>query len=136
MKKIYLIFYFLLTGWGAFCQEMPTEQRKQEDIEALKVAFISKELQLTKEEAERFWPIYNQYTSEIKATVKNEPDVLDRDEKVLNIRKKYRDQLTKIIGNQRVNRMFEAEGHFRQVLIKAIQNQRRNRVNREMLRRR
>ncbi len=103
-----------------------TEQ-KQQNIEALKVAFISKELELTPAEAEKFWPVYNQYSKELKALKvpsSDEVDVLDRDEKVLNLRKSYKDQFTKLLGAQRMNRLYGAEGRFRQVLIKAIKQRR------------
>lgn len=36
-------------------------------IEVHKIAYITKELDLTKEEAQKFWPIYNQYESELRA---------------------------------------------------------------------
>jgi hypothetical protein len=52
-------------------------------------------------------------------------DVLDRDEKVLNLRKRYKDQFTKLLGQQRMNKMFHAEGRFHQVLIKAMKRQQR-----------
>jgi CRISPR/Cas system-associated endonuclease Cas1 len=112
--------------------EQDFANKKQADIEALKVAFISKELALTPQEAQQFWPVYNQYSNELAATKIDNPDVLERDEKVLNLRKSYRDRFTKILGPQRVNNMYNAEGRFRQLLFKAMrkQNQLQNRPNR------
>jgi hypothetical protein len=34
-------------------------------IEAIKVAFITKKLDLTTEEAQKFWPVYNNYQKEL-----------------------------------------------------------------------
>ena len=63
-------------------------------------------------------------------------DVLERDEKVLNVRKRYREQFSKVLGDQRVNRMFGAETRFRQLLIKAMRNQQKPRqMNRPVPRR-
>ncbi len=137
MKKIYLIWIFVSIAGFARAQEteLPSE-KKQQDIEALKVAFISKELDLTPEEAQKFWPLYNQYAKELRLTIKDDVDVLDRDEKVLNLRKSYKDQFTKILGQQRMNRIFNAEGRFRQLLIKSMRNQNlRNKANRPLQRR-
>lgn len=137
MKKIYLIWIFVSMAGFARAQEteIPSE-KKQQDIEALKVAFISKELDLTPEEAQKFWPVYNQYAKELRSTIKDDVDVLDRDEKVLNLRKSYKDQFTKILGQQRMNRIFNAEGRFRQLLIKSMRNQNlRNKANRPLQRR-
>jgi hypothetical protein len=59
MKKTYLILVFAMLA--SFASAQTTEQQppqvseqKQQDIEALKVAFISKELELTPAEAEKF----------------------------------------------------------------------------------
>ena len=137
MKKLYFILVFItITGLVKAQDEQPSE-KKQENIEALKVAFISKELDLTPGEAQKFWPVYNQYSKELKTTNMDNPDVLDRDEKVLNIRKNYKEQFTKILGPQRVNNMYNAEGRFHQLLFKAMrkQNQLQNRPNRPLLRR-
>lgn len=137
MKKIYILMAFVsITGFAAAQDDLPSE-KKQQDIEALKVAFISKELELTPDEAQKFWPVYNQYAKELRTTIKDDADVLDRDEKVLNLRKRYKDQFTKILGQQRMNRIFNAEGRFRQLLIKSMrnQNQQRNKANRPLQRR-
>ncbi len=114
-----------MAGW-AIAQDDQLDQKRQQDIEALKVAFISKELELTPAEAQKFWPVYNEYSKELRGIITNEKDVLPRDEKVLNLRKRYSDQFTNILGQQRMNRIFNAEGRFRQLLIKSMraQNQR------------
>jgi hypothetical protein len=49
--------------------------QKKDNLEAEKVAFFSKELALTSAEAERFWPVYNDYS--------NRKDKINRDRKVL-----------------------------------------------------
>ena len=111
-------------------EDVPSE-KQQQNIEALKIAFISKELSLTPEEAQKFWPVYNQYSKELNNTLREEKDVLARDEKVLNLRKSYKDQFTKVLGQERMNRVFNSEGRFRQLLIKAnMRNQnKQNRAN-------
>jgi hypothetical protein len=131
MKKLLLILSAVFLSSLAHAQEPGPDlsDKKQQDIEALKVAFISRELDLTPEEAQKFWPVYNQYSTELSTVVKgNNEDVLERDEKVLNLRKRYRDQFTKILGPQRMNRMYGAEGRFRKLLVKALQRQQTKRA--------
>jgi hypothetical protein len=139
MKKLYIIFTFLTVSLFAEAQEeqpQVADQKQQEKIEALKVAFITKELDLTPDEAQKFWPVYNQYSKELKSTFKDNQDVIDRDEKVVNLRKRYRDQFTKVLGADRMNRMFNAERDFRQLLIKSIKRQRQKaNMDRPLLRR-
>jgi hypothetical protein len=138
MKKLYTIVAFLAVSLFARAQEdqLPGSEKKQQDIEALKVAFISKELDLTPDEAQKFWPVYNQYSKELNSTLKDNQDVIDRDEKVVSLRKRYRDQFTKVLGPDRMNKMFNAEARFRQLLIKSLRRQRqKNNLDRPLLRR-
>ena len=59
MKKILLILILTLSI-SSFAQN----KDRQERIKALKIAFITERLQLTKTEAQKFWPIYNAFDSE------------------------------------------------------------------------
>jgi hypothetical protein len=126
MKKFLLLVSFsciVLLSSAQVYQQQPINEKRHQDIEALKVAFISRELELTPEEAQRFWPLYNQYTIELNETIGNTPDVLLRDERVLNLRKRYSEQFVRIIGPERLNRMFGAEERFHQLLIRAMRRQ-------------
>ncbi len=137
MKKIYLIISFALIACFAKAQEELPSEKQQQNIEALKVAFISRELALTPEEAQKFWPVYNQYSKELNSTLRDEKDVLVRDEKVLNLRKSYKNEFTKVLGQERMNRVFNSEGRFRQLLIKAnMRNQNKQRPNNRQVPRR
>ena len=51
---------FLLFSLNFYAQSEKMKQKK-EQIKALKVAFLTTELDLTPNEAEKFWPIYNTY---------------------------------------------------------------------------
>jgi hypothetical protein len=42
---------------------------------------------------------------------------------VLNLRKSYKDQFSNVLGQQRMNKMYNAEGKFRNLLIKSMRNQ-------------
>lgn len=125
MKKLYMI---LLLGCFTVAvkaqdAEPDLSDKKQQDIQALKVAFISKELELTPDEAQKFWPVYNLYEKEVDDASRNNADVIIKEQKVLDVKKKYQGQFGKILGPQRMNRMYGAEGRFRKLLIKALQRQ-------------
>ena len=36
-------------------------EKKKEDIKAMKIGFITNELNLTPDEAQKFWPVYNEF---------------------------------------------------------------------------
>ncbi len=135
MKKLYLILSFLCSAALAFAQETPepeVSEKKQQDIEALKVAFITKELELTSDEAKTFWPVYNQYEKEMNEAAKPDPDNIKREEKILNVKKKYQGQFTKVLGSQqRMNRLYNAQDKFRKLLIRALQQRQMKRAMRK-----
>jgi hypothetical protein len=124
MKKIYLLLILVsVTGFAKAQDDGPATEKKQPGIDALKVAFISKELDLSPDEAQKFWPVYNQYAKELKNTIHHDNNALDRDEKLLNLRKSYKDQFSNVLGPQRMNKIFNAEGRFRNLLIQSMRNQ-------------
>jgi hypothetical protein len=56
--KRFTIYLMLLFSVLSFAQN----NRKIEKIKAIQVAFISNKLDLTPEEAQKFWPIFNQFS--------------------------------------------------------------------------
>lgn len=68
MKKLLTLAAALLViGASAFAQGQP-DQKKHHKVnrEAEKIGFITQKLDLTPEEAQAFWPVYNQYAKEAK----------------------------------------------------------------------
>ena len=130
MKKYILI---LLVMFGSFSgiKAQDGDETKAEKIEALKIAFITNKLQLTPDEAQKFWPVYNQYETEMRGLQLEAKggDVIASEEKLLNIRKKYKSSFEKVIGPQKLNKLFNAERDFRDILIRRLQNRRQQGLN-------
>ncbi len=130
-------FVFLLT----LSAQAQRDNERFKAIENEKIAYITKELKLTKTEAQQFFPIYNDYSQEMWR-IRNQKtgpkqsspsrgngfrqrgtqDVLAYDAKELEIKKEYRAQFAKIIGNSRASQFFEIEQNFRELLYKEWQN--------------
>ena len=63
MKRLYISILFLfIIGCASAQTDPPMDNPKMQNIEALKIAFISRQLELTPDEAQVFWPVYNQYS--------------------------------------------------------------------------
>jgi hypothetical protein len=94
-------------------------------LQALKIAYLTKKLDLSPEEAQRFWPIYNKYDEEIHQVrndaIKNRADELKTEEKILEIRKKYSDEFGKVLSPDKVNTFFRAEKEFGNFVQKEIE---------------
>lgn len=124
MKKTIIFFIAVLVISFVAAQEPQRKMMGQrQNIEVLKIAYFTKHLSLTTEEAEKFWPLYNSYTLEVKkARQDNKEDILAFEEEVLNIRKKYKSDLRKIlITDERVNKALIAEREFMNVVRKELQ---------------
>ncbi len=138
MKKIFTLTMIALFSCSSllFAQEQP-DHKEQEKIQALEIAFISRKLNLNENEAQRFWPVYNEYKRDVRQvmlTQRNNPkrDVLDNEQMLIDVRKKYKERFVGVIGQPRMNKFFEAEREFRGVLL----NQLKNRPNKPVLQRR
>ena len=111
-----------------------------EKIEALKVAYITQQLNLTPEEAQRFWPIYNAYKNELTTLRKNfkleegqqisAADKLDFEQKRLDLQKKYLPQVEAAIGKEKANQLYTLDEKFRQRLKEIQQQRQQQRGNR------
>jgi Skp family chaperone for outer membrane proteins len=124
MKKM-LVFVVLCLGLNFSYAQPP----RAEKLEAIKVAYITKELSLTSDEAQKFWPVYNQYFAELKkAREDNKTDELVFEEKALNIRKKYRNEFKKVLNDDnRVNKVFVIDRNFKEILRREMMNRQKNR---------
>jgi hypothetical protein len=114
------------------------DQRK--NIEAQRVAFITKEVNLTPDEAKVFWPVYNEYESkrhELRKSLKNSDDfhkvdfeklsekeanqMLDNQlveaQKYLDLRKEYHAKFKAVLPAVKVLKLYDAEREFQKMLI-------------------
>ena len=137
--KRFLLILSILTGFlsVAKAQDDPADNEKQqEQLKALYVAYITDELKLTPEEAQQFWPVHTAFDNELKAVKQDLPE-LDRQQAILNIKKRYQDRFVKIINADRTEKFFRKDTEFRRKLIERMQKIRQNRANqqRPMLRR-
>lgn len=118
----------LLLGISALTNAQGHDETEAGRVQALKIAFITQRLQLTSAEAEKFWPVYNQYEREIRELrTERSEDPLENEEKLLNIRKKYKTSFEKILGPQKLNQLYNAERDFRTILIKQLKNRNQGR---------
>jgi hypothetical protein len=97
-----------------------TEAKK---IQAMEVAYMTKELNLSPEEAQRFWPVFNKYRDETRSVLnnRNTTDQLERQQQVLDLRKRYRNEFSRILTQERANRVFSSEDQFRQMVRREFQ---------------
>lgn len=121
-----LIFTILGILWFFITPLAAQEVRDGERLEALKIAYLTKKLSLTTEEAQRFWPVYNQYIADMKKVRASGPggDEIEKDEKILGVRKKYQGEFAKALSPERANDFYRAEKEFYGFVAKELQQRR------------
>jgi Skp family chaperone for outer membrane proteins len=127
MKKLLLIFtLFTLTCTGLQAQQ------GQEKLEALKIAFITRQLNLSTDEAQKFWPVYNQYTAESRKIHQEykDKDQLEMQQKLLDLKKKYKPEFLKVISNDKFEKLLVVEDQWRDKLKQELERRRQQRQDR------
>ncbi len=91
----------------------------KERIKALHAAYITEALNLTEDEAQKFWPIHREYANEMISTrlQNRNASELEIEEKSLQIKKKYNDRFIKILGNDRTDLLYKKDKEFRNKVI-------------------
>ena len=145
MKKIMIMLAGLFMMATAFGQEeeiVKQDPKAKEKIESLKIALITERLGLTPAEAEKFWPVYREFSMKreelrkqyrdnrknpdpSKTVEQNEKEALDQGLKLkqneLDLEKEYSGKLLNVVPAQKVMALRKAENDFRKMLIDQIQ---------------
>ena len=61
MKKIFITLLIIMFGLS----NLVAQGERREKLKAYKTAFITEKLELTPAEAEKFWPVYNNYENKV-----------------------------------------------------------------------
>ena len=68
IKSILITLILLLLAWEGFAQR--PGQIDPEKLQAARIAFITTRIDLKPEQAEKFWPIFNEYNDKREATMR------------------------------------------------------------------
>jgi hypothetical protein len=134
MKRL-LPILFLICTLNLFSQQSQDPDGSR--IEALKIAYLTKKLNLSPEEAQRFWPVYNNYAGELREARaeqrRNKATEIETEEKILNIRKKYNKEFSNALSAEKVNTFFRSEREFGNYVQKELSERRqlRQQLNRD-----
>ena len=149
MKKLTIIFLLGLFSTAAFSQGPPPPMFDEEKIEPLRIAFLTKYLDLTSEEAQKFWPVYNKMRDEIKIVIDadkalkdgksindmNEEELnkfisshFENDQKMLDLKKKYAEEFKKVLPLKKVALLADAENEFKRQMIQHASEKRNERM--------
>lgn len=138
MKKYLIIFLFSLSVTSLFAQIS-----NQERIKTIKVAFMTERINMTTEEAQQFWPVYNTFENEMTEVHKEENktfifineniDQMDEatakkalaalqsyEERKIEAREELLKELKDILSYKKTLIFIKAEGDFKRNLLRKL----------------
>ncbi|WP_210465286.1 hypothetical protein [Rufibacter roseolus] len=147
MKLTKLLFlFFLFTGTVNLAQgqnkETPEERKARiEKIETAKIAFITDKINLSGDQAQRFWPVYQEHDrkrnelrqksrpykeqnlnaltdEQIQAGLEARLNIRQRE---LDLEKEYMDKYLRIISPRQLALFYRAEREFTKLLLERLQ---------------
>jgi hypothetical protein len=136
MKKLLFILSLLfVTSVRLFAQD-DDENDGNEKIRDKMNEFIQKRLALSKDEAEKFTPVFIRYFREWRQTLRENRALprLDLQQKIIDVRLRYRNQFREIIGENRGDKVFDHQERFIQEVHRIRQERLGNNPNRPIKR--
>jgi hypothetical protein len=140
MKKSFILYlaFALLTFSRSAAQEQTREK-----LDAYRIAFFTKKLNLTPKEAEKFWPVYNEFQdkknkiqmdrlrinrdfnqNELNMSEKEMIEAGDRfialEVQGANLAQEYHRQFKEILSPVKVLRLYQAENQYRMQLLQEL----------------
>ncbi len=155
MKKTLLIMMICSLHLTAFTQRRDREQ-KMEFFKSQKIAFITEKLSLTPKEAEKFWPVYNQFFAQrqelnrlkirIEKELQNNMDHYDETKKRnladsliqiyvkdAKLREIYHIKFKEILPIDKVLLLYASEDEFKTYLLNQIRSDENSPSNKQQL---
>lgn len=155
MKRTTILLFTIVLSLGSvFAQnknrtynEIPEDMKDK--VKAHKVAFLTEHLDLTSKEAEKFWPIYNEFENKketerqtVFELINKKPEEFENmtdseAEKILNglraheermssLEKEYENKILKVLPAKKVLKLHNTERKFKRELLRDLKERRRD----------
>nr|WP_294794173.1 hypothetical protein [uncultured Mucilaginibacter sp.] len=156
-RHIFIALLLLVIGYGATAQGIPRNgfrpanpngngQRFNQmpnaggiqKVQAIKEKYLDQNLQLTTDEAARFWPLYRRYQDELIEVYRlkrlNNSDAqangreqikknMEYDSRIVRIRERYADEFLKVLPAEKLSKLYKGEREFNDELIRKLNEQ-------------
>ncbi|GCD77036.1 hypothetical protein JCM31826_05180 [Thermaurantimonas aggregans] len=144
-KRIVALTVLLMSVLCAGAQHDKIHQKARTRIENMRIAIITSRLDLTTEESEKFWPLYNEYRKKIDKLHQDRMELIDRKmqsdsvnalsdgeaEKVLSsilkindeyarVQNEYYKRFQKLLGSRRALELYRSEVQFKRAIVREL----------------
>lgn len=147
MKKIFVgIAILFLVHSSISAQQRGQRAANQEKIQAFKVSFFTEKLQLSPAEAEKFWPLFNQFEKDKKALrskydkkgsrieLLSDNEVKDyilrqmeKEQEMIDLRKGYIMDFMDVLPIRKVAMLQRIDREYKKAILDEIRNRRQGR---------
>jgi hypothetical protein len=145
MKQLFLFIMLFALQSNGLAQTIPPSHARAKAklgarVEARRAAFLSERLKLTPEEAQVFFPLFNEYTAKLKAIrEQSKPEKriedlndaeaekavaaqFDAETRIIDLKKEYYQKFKKVLSPKRIVLLHEAQRDFRGELLDELRN--------------
>jgi len=152
MKKVIFAVLVLTLGFNNGIKAQ--EQNDSDKLTAYKIAFFTKKLDLTPAEAEKFWPVYNDYSARkskiqierittMRYVNQNEANITDQEMATIsgklsqtyidesNLTIVFAGQIEKILLPRKIVRLYQAEAQYKLQLLKELNERKQQGAGRQ-----
>ncbi len=147
MKRLFILALFSIIFFaGTTASAQTSQDDRRENIESAKVAFMTDKMDLSPEQSQKFWPIYNEYETKRRELTKSyrggyrqnvdelsEQEAKARIERMFDVReqelqleREYAAKFQRVISNRQLIKFYRAERDFTKLLIKKLEARRNN----------
>lgn len=144
--KTILIVFVLGMSFLSFSQDKKAKREERQDkVKNLKIAYFTKELNLSTNESEKFWPIYNEMEEKMKNIRKGNKksidqlqensesmsdddfkksmnQIFDTEMEETNVKKEYYNKMAGAIGYKKAGKVYRLEREFKVMLLKEMKD--------------
>lgn len=130
-KKLALI---IVCSFLSVAAPLFAQKKGGSDIRNIKIAMLTDRMEMTADQSQKFWPLYNRYENELRVIWRQKKEIrensknsknprqdLDRlqqlDGRQLSIKAKYKNEFLKVISPRQLTAMNAAEAEFKKILI-------------------
>ncbi|MBF8962754.1 hypothetical protein I0P70_05815 [Pontibacter sp. FD36] len=118
-----------------------TGRPQDKNVEAAKVAFLTDKMELTAEQSQKFWPLYNEYETKRRELVRSYRSGYREDvdqlsdqeakarldgmfstrERELELEKEYVARYQRVISSNQIIKLYRSEREFTKLLLKKLE---------------
>jgi hypothetical protein len=154
MKRVILIIAIVAISTASWAQKQGSNANAKSKLEVARIAMITERLNLTPGQAEKFWPLYNEFAQERRMmqqqalqarkgmdmqnlTEEQSKTLMQAHQKFkqdkLNLENKYANKMNNVISARQMVALRKAEDDFRQMILNRLEMRKRQQMQRDQM---